>query len=469
MLPENLFDPVLKAIALKPPGHADGYESHEVIASSQAVANGRVFDEPAISVWYPTDTPVDFERFGDRLRSELRKAGHKSSDAILGSILVLYLLHPDRAAKPTALLNKILSRVLQVELAQFFIFAHRPVPEFQDFRVGAFSIGELRWRDLRNVARNAGSDYFSRYKDELIGRFAIERDLTRGVTIDWNELKPDYRGVFSDVAAAELWNRGIEAYYGALGLEYFEEFWDAFMDSQDLTIACGAPPLDQRQLRLTPFAKPVTIFLAAKGTWGFASPQLNGGVVIDFANADRRIPGTLENLAKNFGVDPNAALVPPLKRYVHFLSKAKRYFFDDFIDESFLHYVIALELLFGERRGTTDAISSRVACLIFTPLKLSLREAEQRLNKIYDARSRYVHQGQAIDPTLLNAVSAVCEQVLWAFLRRLRGDLAKSDVVGTWTKELDYIYSALIAGKAISDDDLRSAGVEVTSPAGPVQ
>ena len=469
MLPASLFDPLLRAMSLESPVHADGYESHEVIAASQAIAAGRIFQESAIHVWYPRNAPISFERFGDRLRGELRNAGHKSADAVIGAILVLYLLHPQRIARPTALLNEFLSQIAPCELAQLFILAHQPVPGFQDFRIGAFSIGELRWRSLRNLSRNAGSDYFSRYKEELIGRFAIERDLTRGVAINWNALRPDYKNIFSDVRTAEQWNRGIEVYYGSLGVEYFEEFWGTFMNSQDLAIASGAPFLDQRQLRLTPFANPVTIFLATNGTWGFVSPQFNGGFVIDFAKVDRRIPRTLENLKNDFGLDANAPLAPPLKEYVHFVSKARRYFIDGLFDEAFLHYVIALELLFGERRGTTDAISSRVACLIFTPLKLALRDAEQRLNKIYDARSRYVHQGEAIDRGLLTDLTEVCDEVLWALLRRIRNGAVETDVIGRWTKDLDYLYSALIADKAISDDDLRAAGIDATSSFTPVQ
>lgn len=262
-----------------------------------------------------------------------------------------------------------------------------------------------------------------------------------------------------DIQFRTLWDRCVGSYFDGLSMEYFDDFWDQFRCAQDLTIASGAPFLDDRQMRLTPSSNLVSVFNASDGSWGHVSPYGHGFFVVDLASADRRIPLILDKLKVEFGVDDVANLKPPLKNYVNFVAKAKRYLAEGLLDESFLHYVIALELLFGERQRTAESISHRVAPLIYSSLQLSLGDGTKKLNAIYDARSRYVHRGISVEPNLLAEVAQICEEVLWALMRVLSRNPFQTDPIEQWTKNLDYVYSALIAGKSISVDERQAIGV----------
>lgn len=180
---------------------------------------------------------------------------------------------------------------------------------------------------------------------------------------------------------------------------------------------------------------------------------------------DIRIPHAIAKLRDEFGIAQGVSLPPPLRNYALFVSKAKRYVNDGLCDEGFVHYVIALELLFGDVSRTTESVSRRAATLVFRPFVLSIADAEKKLGKLYDARSRYVHAGQPISPKLLAEVNNVCEEVLWALLRRLKRSGASGDFVERWTKELDYLYSAIAAGKDVPEEDMQSCGILPTSAA----
>ncbi len=86
-----------------------------------------------------------------------------------------------------------------------------------------------------------------------------------------------------------------------------------------------------------------------KSKWGHIVPGLQEATTVDFACIDRSIPAALTRLKEEFEVESGVPLNPLLKTYVSFVSKAKRYSDEGLKDESLLHYVIALELLLGER------------------------------------------------------------------------------------------------------------------------
>lgn len=459
MLPENVFDHLLGSLSLIEPSDSQNCISREIIPETRATDGARSVSEPVVRIWHRTDGDVTFTRFIERLKVELGHLKHKSNDAIAGSLIGLYALHPNRQSRPTSVLNEMLSKIVDGNLAQFHILSHDPYPGFQSFKVGEFAVGELKIRNLRNCSRSAGSDYFARYKESLIGRFAIERDTTPVKVLDWRTVQIVYDPATKSNSFRSFWNRGIEAYFGALAEAYFEDFWELLIETQHLLVACGAPYLDGRHLRSSPFANPVSVFFDINRSWGHVFPGFLGGFVIDFASVDRRIPETINRLRNEYEIDVGANLPSPLKNYALFMSKAKRYSDDGLQDESFLHYVIALELLFGERSRTAESVSKRVATLIFSPLGVSLSEAERRVDKLYDVRSQYVHAGRAVEPKLCVEVRQVCEEVLWALLRRLRLNFPKTDMLDKWTKDLDYLYSALIAGKTVVEADMRSSGI----------
>jgi hypothetical protein len=461
MLPEKVFDLFLKSLTLRDPGDRQYHDSREVIPSSKVTDGYQNISEPAVRIWYRTDLDITFDRVIERLKGEFSRLGHKSSDAIIGAFIVLYALHPDQQTRPTDVLNVFLSKIVDASLAQFFVLPYPPYPGFKNFRMGMFAIGELNTWSLRKRSRNAGSDFFDRYEATLAGKFALEQHAIAVKVVNLMALLGDYR--LEAAGTERIWNRSVEAFFGGLAEEYFDGFWDSLLEAQHLLIACGAPHLDEKSLRDMQLSQRISIFFDIDQSWGHVYPGYSRGMAIDFASADRRIPATMLKLRDDFGIDACGMLVAPLKNYVLFLSKAKRYSNDGLANESFLHYVIALELLFGDRQRAAESVSRRVAILISYSLGILLTEAERRASKLYDARSKYVHKGLPIDPQLLIEAKEVCDEVLWALLRRLQPRSASLDLLDEWTKDLDYLYSAVAAGKKISEEELLASGISFTS------
>jgi hypothetical protein len=75
------------------------------------------------------------------------------------------------------------------------------------------------------------------------------------------------------------------------------------------------------------------------------------------------------------------------------MARAKRHLIDGRKDEGFLHFMIGLDLVLGEKQQSTAKVSRRAAALVHNRFGVSFADQEARLRKLYDIRSRYVHQG----------------------------------------------------------------------------
>src|ERR1039458_2607750 len=234
MFPESVFDEFLESLTLDPPRGDHQYSEAELIPVSYVTDKLRSFSEPPVRVWYRTDCKIGFDRFVDRLREVLHQQGHQSNDGIAGAVTALYVLRPDRHSRPTATLNQMLSEMVTAQLAQFLIFSHSAPPGFQRYTLGQFTIGVLRSKNLRRLSRDAGSDYFDRYSDGLIGRYAIERDAVAATVINWNQFSSHYNLELTGDRVRARWNRGVHAYFGAVADAYFERFWEILDETQHI-------------------------------------------------------------------------------------------------------------------------------------------------------------------------------------------------------------------------------------------
>lgn len=80
-----------------------------------------------------------------------------------------------------------------------------------------------------------------------------------------------------------------------------------------------------------------------------------------------------------------------------------------------------------------------------------------RRHRLYDARSKYVHEGRAIPETEILEAESVAMEVLWALLAVSgAGTLATTS---EWLKKIDYVLAALRDGRVIPDEDFQSVGI----------
>jgi Apea-like HEPN len=117
-----------------------------------------------------------------------------------------------------------------------------------------------------------------------------------------------------------------------------------------------------------------------------------------------------------------------------------------------LHYVIALELIFGERQAIQKSVSERVVLITFRENSRSFAQQRDWIDAIYDVRSRYVHDGTELtDEVQLDQLRGLCEQVFRCLMRlqakhSQRSSRAK-EALTMWLHELDYLAKGMIAGK----------------------
>jgi hypothetical protein len=180
---------------------------------------------------------------------------------------------------------------------------------------------------------------------------------------------------------------------------------------------------------------------------------------------DRRLPEKVRELREQYSFqdDHDSELHSALTSYCRFVVKAKVHEGVGRFDEAFLHYVIALDLLFGDKDMSTQKIAKRTAVVTARAQGLSHSDSVSIIKDYYDRRSRYVHAGKSVGAEHLEGVRTTSAMVLRCLLRlqgieanRQRGFLEQ------WLKTLDFLAAAEEVNRPIPDADLLSAGLSLT-------
>jgi hypothetical protein len=103
--------------------------------------------------------------------------------------------------------------------------------------------------------------------------------------------------------------------------------------------------------------------------------------------------------------------------------------------------------------------AKRVAVVVHRHFHVLYEEQEEQLRKLYDLRSRYVHQGISVDPEKAAEAEKVCTLVLECLLRfQARG---KESSFLRWQKDIDFVASALEAGRAGDTELMQELGIAI--------
>lgn len=459
-----VFRSFLSSLDLSPQNETKDYLHEIAIPESFAQDLLKEIHETECTIWFKRVGDFSLGSLIECLRRELEAAGQKTNPNVIRTLLCLYCLLPNRREAPVETLNTLLSRNVDADLTQFVVFRSPPPPNFQDFEFGSFSFGKLNSQRLSYRSKKAGSDYFERWQAHLEGRLAIERQPKRIRIFDWTSmLKQDGTSIFSTEASKGFWKRTLEAYFHFVSLIHSETFWEEFVEQQELQVAVGGPFIGVRELRLLPSSS-ASIYLSTETRWGFVAPYGSTFLSLDFGGADKLIPQTLRRLQNEFGFAQydTGELHQTIKTFARFLSIAKRHLLDGRRAEAFLHFVIALDLLFGDKDGLTRNITKRVAVLTNRRLGKLFQDAVKTLAKIYDARSKYVHEGDTGGMSDIQTIQIVCEEVLYCLLRLQKiPEKNKPGIISEWRGNLDYFATALETGRSIPEAELSANGMAI--------
>jgi hypothetical protein len=160
-----------------------------------------------------------------------------------------------------------------------------------------------------------------------------------------------------------------------------------------------------------------------------------------------------------------------LDQFTRLITRSRGLEYQGYLDESYALLMIGLESLLGEKASIVAAVSRRVGALIALaggkPFEDTLRDISSR----YDARSKFVHEGQPIAVVALEQLKEACSIVFFSILRSQtqwidRGDGQAHAWRDTCIKQLDYIVASLKVGVPIHEPSAALCGATPLEPAG---
>jgi len=414
-----IFQSFLQTLTLEPPSGSPGYISEVAIPRTSAKDQRGTFAEQECAIWFKPVGDFDLTSLIERVRKELEISGHNSQRSLILMLLCLNCLHPDQKESPVASLNEILNHVVEADLSQFHVLPHEPPVNFQRFAFGSFDVGSINLQRLEYRCKKAGSDYFTLWGENASGKFAIERNAYRARVFDWGWMQEKYgKFLYRDDGTRKFWNRLITAYFFFLSAAYFEDFWAQFLEEQELQVALGAPFIGERELRFFPGTNSISIYLNIGKEWGFVAPQGTSQFVVEMAGMDKRIPKTLRDLKNDYHFEQfdSSELHQTIKTFARFISKAKRHLIEHRPSEGYLHFMIAVDLLFGDKDALTKNIARRVAVITHRKMNIAFQDEVRAVARAYESRSKYVHEGDSSAMSDLDAVQEKTEEVLRCML-----------------------------------------------------
>lgn len=423
---------------------------------------------------HPATTKVPFKRLCDRINQELHSSRHPKHDDFALFTLALAALAPPDQGDMVSRLNKILSRTCDADVSLYHIL-RMDFPEKWRVDIPPFTIGPLRGEKIKYNSDKAGSDFFTRYKDELANSWAIEREPMPTRVFDFPLIQEEVITGLTAIRARQPWETPalgalVDWYFSLYNRVLFENFLSELVSVQSIPLALGAPFFDMRSLQmLSGVIKThrVAMFLnIGSSRKGFVAPSGTGPLMVDLAGIHERVPLILKELKERYGVDrfDDSPLHRSIKLFADFVARARRHEIDDHINEALLHYVIALELIFGERQAIQKSVAERVSLITHHESGRTFEQQRQFIDSIYEQRSRYVHAGtQIADVDVVDKLRKLCEQAFRCLLRlqaaHRQSATRGEGVLKNWLKELDYLSAGFIAGKQPDKKYLQDAFV----------
>lgn len=462
---------LLNTLTLDKPDREENYKS--IVAVNSQILTGLDKNRRELplkysakyTIWYkPGILPI--EGVIRIIQKGLAKIGHVDSEEIVLGLLSLYILYRDKSITPVKSLNNLLNRLVDTEVHLFYLFP-RSVQNIAlvRFKLNNFDIRELNEHHFKRWCKRAGSDYYDRYKDNLRGRICIHRLLQNVHIVNWHifrekEYPPNAR---QEKMFGELY----ENYLERIQHHLFEQFYDDLLEEQHVLLAIGASYFNEQQLRLLSGHDHVAIFIAMDNqerVGGVISYKVSEKLVtIRMGGVVQSIPKHTKILQEEYGYTPSK--VTPfhnvIREFSRYISIGIRHEITGNKNEAFLSMIIALDLLFGDSGQSIHSVSSRAAIVVHRRLGMTFEAQKAQLKNLYDERSKYVHEGKMVKTDSFDIAKKICQEVLFCLLRLQRDVTTSPPGVKEWLKNLDFLITAIIAGKEQSDSEYQENGIRI--------
>lgn len=441
------FKEILSYLTRVDPKNED-YSSIIIKDSNNArTANGTVFKKSPVLLWYKKDSRITIESLIIKINSELKRISHVTGEQIARAILLLNTYIDDSNKLDT--LNDLISLHTSCEVSQYCLLANAATDIFTPVLFGDYEFSNLDEKRFEYKCHKAGSDYYELYGAELPNKPSIERKRFNTIIINFHEIiqKINFKRQTEFLDNCLL-------YFESVSNSLFEKFWDDFNQQQDMQISAGLGILPERFFRERAGAQTISIFLKipVEGkNRGYVVPLQIGNFYLsmnnDFAKNISQLHGSLETdyLINN---NHNEEIIQTFKTFCKFVAKGYKYLDDKKEDEGFLHFIIALDLVFGDKNESTQTVTKRTALLTHIQSKTDYKKQGKKINELYDLRSRYVHQGIPIKANIINETKGICLIIFYSILRLNKYWVKKNEslTIDLWKKKIDFACSSLEAG-----------------------
>ena len=468
MIPDTQeFASVLSQINYKEPKQIENF--HKILISFKGgerpeynrIEYSRLGDD--FYIFYPKDAAIPFEDLIKKIVLDLKPLKHPASPEIAKLFLFLYSFIPKTFENATQSFNKIYEEIEKCDVTQYIIYTMTHKEEGK-YRLGCFEFGKF---DVdKFYSRCEKSESAPPVHLDLENKLSIERDYFQSYVLNHSRILQLREWFPPEFPAVEkFWNE----YFAAIGEKLKENFWDTFADEQEIHTAHGGISMSTKLLKVQ--NNLLTLFLNIGGREKSRVGYKNLGWLVsqgsvpslDFGHIYEQFSLSAKELQEKYSFSgfKEFELHQTIKNYVHFLSRAKDLNNENHIDDSFLNYIIALDLLLGDENLLAKSVTFRTSVLTHKQFNNTFHQQNEKIKKLYKSRSKYVHEGKSVGENELNEIVEIVDEIFKCLMRLQNNkDAKEKNFRGKWIKELDFLASAAEADRDISEEDFRNVGVE---------
>ncbi len=162
------------------------------------------------------------------------------------------------------------------------------------------------------------------------------------------------------------------------------------------------------------------------------------------------------------GLGPHEVF-PSLRNFSRLVARSRELQNRSYIEESFTLLMVAMESLLVEGESISRTLSRRAGAILAISQSKNFDAAVKSVLKLYDARSKFVHQGEAITSESLRTLQEVCRAVFFAAYRSQVRSTRQTDHADNvwrtkWANVLDYVSACFDAGLTVDSAAMNASG-----------
>lgn len=463
-MPESfkVFAPLAANFLLSAPPSKDGWEC-EILASSmiRQANDTTYFDVPKL--WWRSVGDLKLPALVKKLQRWLQSQNLPASDEIVKIMLGMIAVRILDGLDLVSVLKEIRDAVRFADVVQIHMLPEEDASDWSgSLEWGGFRLGALDGSKLVYRCKKAKSVRFETQAREMDGVKSIHSPNTKRTLVDWSD-------VCWRVRSANI------KQYGPTLLDYYHHYcshifatamWSELEDAWLLPQALGLHEFNIRDFERMPGGNTWTILSglgpSAVHSWIGTTANEEFIKLVDLNKTGAAVTRLADR--HHFSLLPKSSLFPLIRSVSRSLVRSTSHMVGGRVDESFLFLIIAIEQVFSEKQNTTQAVVSRTSLVTHQFLKLNFQDAQKKVGRLYDSRSKLVHAGVSVTTEDLLDANDLGEAVLKCLLRLACGPHAQEKTLHeSWLKRLDYFIAGIEAGKPPSDADLIENGI-IDSP-----